>query len=61
MNKGRVLCISLEIHGFAALCVGGSPCSEWDISAPTCGRQSDQKKPLVLDNLNQYVFVKDMK
>lgn len=61
MIKGSLLCISLEIHGFAVLRGGGLPWSVWDIFASTCGWRSDQKKPSVLDNLNQYMSVKDMK
>ena len=61
MIKDDLLCISLGIHGFAGFYGCGSPCMEWDIFASTSGWKSDQKKPFVLNNLNQYVFVEDMK
>ena len=58
---GGLLGFCLKIHAFAGLGMCGLLDRVWDIFASTPQRQSDQKKPGVLNNLKPHVSLKDMK
>jgi len=59
--KDDLLCISPKIHGFVIFFVVRNDLSDRDIFASTLLWVLAQKKPSVLNNLKQDVFVKDMK